>query len=67
MLSANLGVMNLLPIPGLDGGRLLFLIYEAIVGKPVKKEEYIHLAGLLLLMLFAFYIMFKDIVSCIRS
>ncbi len=61
LLSANLGVMNLLPIPGLDGGRLLFLIYEAIVGKPVKKEEYIHLAGLLLLMLFAFYIMFKDI------
>ena len=46
LLSANLGVMNLLPIPGLDGGRLLFLIYEAIVGKPVKKEEYIHLAGL---------------------
>ncbi len=67
LLSANLGVMNLLPIPGLDGGRLIFLIYEAIVGKPVKKEEYIHLAGLLLLMLFAFYIMFKDIVSCVRS
>lgn len=61
LLSASLGVMNLLPIPGLDGGRLLFLIYEAIVGKPVKKEEYIHLAGLLLLMLFAIYIMFKDI------
>ncbi len=64
LLSASLGVMNLLPIPGLDGGRLLFLIYEAIVGKPIKKEEYIHLAGLLLLMLFAAYIMFKDIVSC---
>ncbi len=63
LLSANLGVMNLLPIPGLDGGRLLFLIYEAIVGKPVKKEEYIHLAGLLLLMLFACYILFKDIAS----
>lgn len=61
LLSANLGVMNLLPIPGLDGGRLLFLIYEAIAGKPVKKEEYIHLAGLLLLMLFACYILFKDI------
>jgi len=61
LLSANLGVMNLLPIPGLDGGRLIFLVYEAIVGKPVKREEYIHLAGLLLLMLFAFYIMFKDI------
>ncbi len=63
LLSANLGVMNLLPIPGLDGGRLIFLVYEAIVGKPVKKEEYIHLAGLLLLMLFAVYIMFKDIVN----
>lgn len=67
LLSASLGVMNLLPIPGLDGGRLLFLIYEAIVGKPVKREEYIHLAGLLLLMLFAVYIMFKDIVSCFNG
>ena len=63
LLSANLGVMNLLPIPGLDGGRLLFLIIEAIKGKPVKHEAYINMAGMLLLMLFAMYILFKDIIS----
>lgn len=63
MLSANLGVMNLLPIPGLDGGRLIFLIIEAVRRKPVKHEEYINLAGMLLLMAFAMYILFKDIFS----
>ena len=63
LLSANLGVMNLLPIPGLDGGRLLFLIIEAIKGKPVKHEAYINMAGMLLLMLFAVYILFKDIIN----
>ena len=63
LLSANLGVMNLLPIPGLDGGRLVFLIVEAVRGKPVKHEEYINLAGMLLLMAFAMYILFKDIFS----
>lgn len=63
LLSANLGVMNLLPIPGLDGGRLLFLIIEAIKGKPVKYEAYINMAGMLLLMLFALYILFKDIIN----
>ena len=55
--------MNLLPIPGLDGGRLVFLIIEAVRKKPVKHEEYINLAGMLLLMLFAMYILFKDIVN----
>ncbi len=63
LLSANLGVMNLLPIPGLDGGRLVFLIIEAIRKKPVKHEEYINVAGMLLLMAFAMYILFKDIFS----
>lgn len=63
LLSANLGIMNLLPIPGLDGGRLVFLIIEAVRKKPVKHEEYINLAGMLLLMLFAMYILFKDIVN----
>lgn len=63
LLSANLGVMNLLPIPGLDGGRLVFLAVEAVRGKPVKHEEYINLAGMLLLMAFAMYILFKDVFS----
>ena len=39
LISANLGVMNLLPIPALDGGRLVFLIIEALRGKPVKREH----------------------------
>lgn len=61
LLSANLGVMNLLPIPGLDGGRFLFQVIEAIFRKPVKHEEYFHLAGMILLMIFAVYILFQDI------
>ena len=63
LLTANLGVMNLLPIPGLDGGRLVFFVIEAIKGKPVKHEAYINMAGMLLLMLFAMYILFKDIIN----
>lgn len=44
LLSANLGVMNLLPFPALDGGRLVFLVIEAIRRKPVNRrieEQYI--------------------------
>ena len=51
--SANLGVMNLLPLPALDGGRLVFLIVEAIRRKRVdpEKEGYVHLVGIVLLLL----------------
>lgn len=61
LLSANLGVMNLLPIPGLDGGRLLFQVIEVIFRRPVKHEEYFHLAGMVLIMLFAVFVLFQDI------
>ena len=62
-LSANLGVMNLLPIPALDGGRLVFLLIEAVTGKrvPPDKEGYIHLAGFALLMALMVMILFNDI------
>lgn len=62
MLSANLGVMNLLPIPALDGGRLVFLIVEAVRGKPVdrEKEGMVHFVGLVLLMVLMVYVMFND-------
>ena len=62
-LSANLGVMNLLPIPALDGGRLVFLLIEAITGKrvPPEKEGYIHFAGFALLMALMVFILFNDI------
>ena len=61
--SANLGVMNLLPLPALDGGRLVFLIVEAIRGKKVDpdKEGMVHFIGLMLLMLLMVVVMFNDI------
>jgi len=63
MLSANLGVMNLLPIPALDGGRLVFLLVEAIRGKAInpEKEGMVHLVGIALLFLLMFVVMFNDI------
>ncbi len=65
LLSANLGVMNLLPIPALDGGRLVFLIIEAILGRPLNRkfENYVHIAGFMLLMLLMVFIMYNDIVK----
>lgn len=62
-LSANLGVMNLLPIPALDGGRLVFLLIEAITRKrvPADKEGYIHLAGFAVLMVLMVLVLFNDI------
>ena len=62
-LSANLGVMNLLPIPALDGGRLVFLVIEAIRGKKIdqEKEGFVHFIGLILLLLLMVVIMFNDI------
>ena len=63
MLSANLGVMNLLPIPALDGGRLVFLFVEAIRGKAIdpEKEGTVHLIGIALLFLLMFVVLFNDI------
>ena len=63
LLSANLGVMNLLPIPALDGGRLVFLVIEAIRGKRVSedKEGMVHFIGLLCLFALMILIMFNDI------
>lgn len=67
LLTANLGVMNLLPIPALDGGRLVFLIAEAIRGKriPPEKEGFVHLIGFGLLMLLMLVVMFNDIRSIV--
>lgn len=63
LLSANLGVMNLLPIPGLDGGRFLFLLIELITRKPVPKdkENMITLIGFILVMALMVVILFNDI------
>ena len=63
LLSANLGVMNLLPIPALDGGKLLFTLIEAVRGKPIdrEKEGMVNLIGMVLLMLLMVFIFFNDI------
>ena len=67
LISANLGVMNLLPIPALDGGRLVFLIIEAIRGKPVDadKEGKVHFVGFVLLMILMVVVLFNDILRII--
>nr|WP_295945496.1 RIP metalloprotease RseP [uncultured Agathobaculum sp.] len=66
-ISINLGVMNLLPLPALDGGRLVFLIIEGIRRKPVpaKYEGYIHAAGLMLLLALMVYVTGQDILRII--
>ncbi|MEE0202984.1 MAG: RIP metalloprotease RseP [Muricomes sp.] len=63
LLSANLGVMNLLPIPALDGGRLVFLIVEAVRRKrvPPEKEGMVHFAGFALLIVLMVVVLFNDI------
>lgn len=63
VISINLGIMNLLPIPGLDGSRLIFLIIEAIRRKPVapQKEAMVHLIGMLFLFAVMIFFTFKDI------
>ena len=62
-LSVNLGVINILPFPAFDGGRVLFVIIEAITGKKVKPEveNIIHTIGFILLMMLMLYITFLDI------
>ena len=63
MITVNLGVMNLLPLPALDGGRLVFLIIEGITRKkiPAKFEGLVHFAGLILLLLLMLVITYSDI------
>ena len=63
LLSANLGVMNLLPLPALDGGRLVFLIIEAIRGKRVApdKEGMVHFVGMMLLFALMVFVLFNDL------
>ncbi len=64
LLSANLGVMNLLPFPALDGGRLVFLLIEAIRGKPIpaEKEGLVHFIGFVLLMLLMIFVVYNDLI-----
>ena len=63
LISSNLGVMNLLPFPALDGGRLVFLFVEAIRGKriPPEKEGIVHGIGMILLLALMAYVLFNDL------
>lgn len=67
LLTINLGVMNLLPLPALDGGRMLFVIIEWIRRKPIPrdKEGIIHGVGFAILFLFMIFIFFQDIMKLI--
>jgi regulator of sigma E protease len=63
MITVNLGVFNLLPIPALDGGRIVFLIIEAIRGKPIKPEHegLVHFISFIVLILLLLLVTFNDI------
>ena len=63
LLSINLGILNLLPIPILDGGHLLFFIIEAVMGKPlsIKKREMAQQVGLFLLIVLMVFVFYNDI------
>lgn len=63
MLSVNLGILNLLPVPALDGGRLVFLLVEVVRGKPVppEKEGMVHFIGLMFFMVLMVFLLFNDI------
>ena len=67
MIAVNLAVMNLLPLPALDGGKIFFLLINALCMLvfrkkiPQKFENYVHIAGFVLLMLFMLAVTFHDV------
>ena len=65
MLSINLGVVNLLPFPALDGGRIFFLLVELIRRKPIppEKEGIVHAIGFVILLAFMLFITFSDVIK----
>lgn len=69
LITINVGIFNLIPIPALDGCRILFLLIEAIRRKPVKPqvEGMVHFAGFALLMLFMLVVTFNDIVRLVAG
>ncbi|MDQ3813142.1 MAG: site-2 protease family protein, partial [Armatimonadota bacterium] len=67
-LSVNLGLMNMLPIPALDGGRILFLGFELLTGRPVdtRKEGLVHMVGMMVLLAFMLFITVRDVLPWIE-
>lgn len=68
LLSVNLGIVNLLPLPALDGGRLVFMIIEVFRGKPIppEKEGMVHFIGIVCLMILMVFVMYNDITRLFR-
>ena len=68
LISVNLGIMNILPLPALDGGRLVFLIVEVFRGKPVppEKEGMVHFAGMIFFLILMVLVFFNDIVNIVH-
>ena len=69
IITLNLGIINLLPLPALDGGRLVFMIIEAIRGKPVppEKEGMVHFAGFILIIGLFILLTYKDISNIVTG
>lgn len=69
LISANIGLFNLLPLPALDGGRFVFLVIEAIIGKPVpiKVEATVHFIGIILLLGLVLFLTVGDVSTLIGS
>lgn len=69
LIAMNLGVVNLLPFPALDGGRIVFMLIELVTRKkvPQKIEGIIHTVGIIILLLFMAVITFKDIIQLIKK
>ncbi len=68
LLSANLGVMNLLPLPALDGGRALLTAVEAVIRRPLNRkiEAMVHTAGFALLMGLMLYVLWNDVMRIVQ-
>lgn len=69
LITLNLGIFNLLPLPALDGGRIVFQLVELVRGKPIKPEieGYVHFAGIVLLMLLMVIVSFNDVMRLING
>ena len=65
LIAVNLGIFNLLPIPALDGGRIFFLLIEALRGKPMKSEVEgkIHALSMMFLLGLTFFVLIKDVIG----
>ena len=67
LISLNLAIMNMLPFPALDGGRLVFIIIRAVTGKAITDEieGKVHFAGIVLLLMLMVYVTWNDIIRFI--